>query len=89
MFVRGVRVLSSVVALVVALGMSAALTGQTGAGASKGEAEWRFFGSDTGATRYSPASQINAANVRDLRVAWRWSARNFGPRPANQMQVSP
>jgi outer membrane protein assembly factor BamB len=28
-------------------------------------------------------------NVRDLRLAWRWSARNFGPRPPNQMQVSP
>jgi quinoprotein glucose dehydrogenase len=39
--------------------------------------------------RYSAAGQIDAANVRDLRVAWRWSARNFGPRPAAQMQVSP
>ena len=89
MLVSGVRVLPSVVALAAALGMSAILAGQTGASASKGETEWRFFGSDNGATRYSPANQINAANVRDLRVTWRWSARNFGPRPANQMQVSP
>src|SRR6188508_1488220 len=79
-----------VVALVAALWVSATLSGQqTGASASKGEAEWRFFGSDNGATRYSPANQINAANVKDLRVAWRWSARNFGPRPATAMQVSP
>jgi quinoprotein glucose dehydrogenase len=62
---------------------------QTAASASRGETEWRFFGSDTGATRYSPANQITADNVRNLRVAWRWSARNFGPRPATQMQVSP
>src|SRR3954466_15537950 len=69
--------------------VSVPLAGQTGASAPKGETEWRFFGSDAGATRYSPADQINAGNVRDLRVAWRWSARNFGPRPTTQMQVSP
>src|SRR5262245_8017614 len=89
MSVSGVRSLPAVVALVAALWVSATLAGQTGASQSKGETEWRFFGSDTGATRYSPASQINANNVKDLRVAWRWSARNFGPRPATQMQVSP
>jgi quinoprotein glucose dehydrogenase len=69
--------------------MSATLTGQTGGSAPKSETEWRFFGGDAGATRYSPANQITAANVKDLRVAWRWSARNFGPRPAPSMQVSP
>ena len=89
MFLREVRVLLAVVALGAAIGMSATLDGQTGASSSKSETEWRFFGGDAGATRYSSANQINAANVRDLRVAWRWSARNFGPRPANQMQVSP
>ena len=89
MFLCEVRVLLAVVALGAAIGMSATLDGQTGASPSKSETEWRFFGGDAGATRYSSANQINAANVRDLRVAWRWSARNFGARPANQMQVSP
>ena len=84
-----VRMLVAVVALGSAIGLSATLAGQSGAGSSKSDIEWRFFGGDAGATRYSSANQINAANVRDLRVAWRWSARNFGPRPANQMQVSP
>src|SRR5581483_4876802 len=70
-------------------GSQNSVAGQAGPSAPKGETEWRFFGSDTGATRYSPANQINAENVRNLRVAWRWSARNFGPRPATQMQVSP
>jgi hypothetical protein len=69
--------------------MSANLAGQTRASSSNSETEWRFFGGDAGAARYSPASQITAANVRDLRVAWRWSARNFGARPATQMQISP
>ena len=89
MSVGAVRVLPAVVALAAAIGMAATLAGQTGANAPKSETEWRFFGGDAGATRYSPANQITAANVRDLRVAWRWSARNFGPRPAPQMQVSP
>ena len=79
-------------AVVVALGAAfgaATLVGQSSPRASSADTDWRFFGSDAGATRYSPANHITAANVRDLRVAWRWSARNFGPRPATSMQVSP
>src|ERR1700749_203450 len=57
--------------------------------ASKSATEWRFFGSDSGATRYSPANQIDASNVQNLSVAWRFSTRNLGPRPATGMQVSP
>ncbi len=90
MSVVGKRVCAAVAAAgVMAFAVSASLSGQTAAGGSPNETEWRFFGGDSGATRYSPASQINAGNVRDLRVAWRWSARNFGPRPAVAMQVSP
>src|SRR4026208_1903436 len=89
MFLVGLRALLAVVALGTAIATSATLDGQTGGSAPKSETEWRFFGGDAGATRYSPPNQITAANVRDLRVAWRWSARNFGPRPAPQMQVSP
>src|SRR5215510_10140417 len=84
-----VRTLLAVVGLVSAMGLTATLAGQSGAGSSQRDIDWRFFGGDAGATRYSSANQINAANVRDLRVAWRFSARNFGPRPAPQMQVSP
>lgn len=79
---------AAVVVLGATLGV-VSLTGQSGPRATTAETEWRFFGSDAGATRYSPASQITASNVSDLRVAWRWSARNFGPRPPTSMQVSP
>ncbi len=89
MFLRAVRVLLAVVALGSAIGFSATLAGQTGGSSSGSDSEWRFFGGDAGATRYSPAGQITAANVGDLRVAWRWSARNFGPRPLAGSQVSP
>lgn len=51
--------------------------------------DWRWFGSDQGASRYSPLAQIRADNASALRVAWRWSARNQGPVPPTQMQVSP
>ncbi len=97
MSVIRVRLLAAcVVALGIALGLSAILAGQTGGNASKtggdpakGDTEWRYFGSDSGATRYSPANQINAGNVANLSVAWRFSTRNLGPRPATGMQVSP
>ena len=89
MFPWTVRVLLAVIALGSAIGLSATLAGQSDASSSKNDTEWRFFGGDAGATRYSSANQITAANVRNLRVAWRWSARNFGPRPASTMQVSP
>ena len=32
--------------------------------------EWRFYGGDEHATKYSPLDQITAANVKDLRIAW-------------------
>src|SRR5262245_31260071 len=93
MSVFGKRVAAAVVlAIAVAFGVSASCSGhaaQTAARGPRGDTDWRFFGSDSGATRYSPANQINASNAKDLRVAWRWSARNFGPRPATAMQVSP
>ena len=57
-------------------------------GAANGE--WGLFGADAGATRYSPLDQIHSGNVRDLEVAWRFSARTFGtPPPSGRMQVSP
>src|SRR5215218_906081 len=89
MFLSAVRVPLAVVAIGAAIGLSATLAGQTGASSSGSETEWRFFGGDAGATRYSPANQITAANVGDLRVAWRFSTRNYGPRPTTVAQVSP
>ena len=42
---------------------------------------WRHFGGELNANRYAPLSQINADNVADVELAWRWSAANFGPTP--------
>jgi quinoprotein glucose dehydrogenase len=56
-------------------------------GATNGE--WRFYGGDAGGTKYSPLDQINAANVKQLQIAWRWKSENFGPRPDFNWQVTP
>jgi quinoprotein glucose dehydrogenase len=36
--------------------------------------EWAFYGGDVRATKYSPLDQINADNVKELRIAWRHPA---------------
>jgi quinoprotein glucose dehydrogenase len=51
--------------------------------------EWRVNGGDTGSTRYSPLDLINANNVKDLQVVWRWKAQNMGPRPQAAWEVTP
>ena len=33
--------------------------------------EWRSYNGDPGSTKYSPLDQINSANVKNLRIAWR------------------
>ena len=34
--------------------------------------EWRAYGGDQANTKYAPLDQIARANVRNLRIAWRW-----------------
>jgi quinoprotein glucose dehydrogenase len=56
-------------------------------GATNGE--WRYYGGDAGTTKYSPLDQINASNVKDLQIVWRWKSENFGPRADNLWEVTP
>ena len=56
-------------------------------GAKNGE--WRFYGGDSGTTKYSPLDQINASNVKDLKTVWEWKAQNFGRRPDFNWEVTP
>ena len=49
------------------------------AGAQNGE--WRSVWGDVGATRFQPLDGLTVENVDQLEIAWRWRARNFGPRP--------
>lgn len=36
--------------------------------------DWRSYGSDIASTKYSPLAQIDATNVQNLKVAWRWTS---------------
>lgn len=56
-------------------------------GAKNGE--WRYYGGDPGTTKYSALDQINAANVKDLKIVWEWKANNFGRRPEFNWEVTP
>ena len=51
--------------------------------------EWPYYGGNSYAQHYSPLDQINASNVGELEVVWRWSAANFGPRPEARSQITP
>ena len=51
--------------------------------------EWRYWGGDEGSTRYAPLDQINASNVANLQVVWRWRAANYGPAPDYIYRATP
>jgi quinoprotein glucose dehydrogenase len=72
---------------VVTLWLMAATPTAGQSGAKNGE--WRFYGGDSGSTKYSPLDQINKENVKDLRIAWRWKAQNFGPTSELNMEATP
>ncbi|HWA23470.1 MAG TPA: PQQ-binding-like beta-propeller repeat protein [Caulobacterales bacterium] len=82
-----------------ALGAASAIALQTGslllAGAARAQTtsgakgEWRTYGGDLASRRYAPLDQINAANFKDLKVAWRFHADNLGPSPDPNLQATP
>ena len=74
-------------ALFVVVFLAAAAQGAPQAGPAEGE--WPVYGGDLGSTRYSPLDQIDVSNVSDLEIAWRWSARNFGPSPEDNYRTTP
>jgi quinoprotein glucose dehydrogenase len=63
---------------------------QTGS-AQKGaaNAEWRHYGGDAGGTKYSPLDQIDASNVKDLQIVWRWRTASLGQPTENNWEVTP
>jgi glucose dehydrogenase len=68
--------------------MSASVAAQPEAEAGR-IVEWPVYGGSLASQFYSPLDQINADNVGRLRVAWRWYAGNFGPRPESHSETTP
>lgn len=71
------RLLSSFVLSAAAVAFASPAISQTGTSVYEGD--WPDYHGGKSAQRYSPLDQINADNVDDLEIAWRFSTANFGP----------
>ena len=76
-------------ALLVVFGISVLATLLMGRPQGAGNVEWRRTGGDGGNTRYSALDQINAGNVKNLKLAWAWHSENFGTQPEIKNETTP
>jgi glucose dehydrogenase len=67
----------------------AMLAGCGGETSVRGPGEWVTWGGDPQNTRYSPLDQIDAENVDQLEVAWRWEAQPVLDRPDSNWKATP
>ena len=51
--------------------------------------EWKTYGANLASTRYSPHDQIDKANFSKLKIAWRLTTNDFGPRPDTLYSATP
>jgi len=51
--------------------------------------QWPSYTGDVRGSRYSPLDQINAANFKDLEVAWRFKTDSLGTRPEFKLEGTP
>ena len=54
-----------------------------------GQVEWPVYGGNRAAQRYSPLEQIDARNVGQLQIAWRFNTGNYGPKPESRNETTP
>ena len=47
---------------------------------TQSDSDWKYYGRDSNATRYSPLKQINADNVSKLEVAWTYHTGDLPPK---------
>ena len=70
----------SLAGLLVTVGVfAAALVATQAQGPGVENGQWVYLGGDAWHTRYTPATEITAANFEDLEIAWEWNASSFGP----------
>src|SRR5690349_7593762 len=50
--------------------------------------EWKYYGGDSGSTKYSPLDQINKQNAGNLKVAWTWDSPDLPLQKENRMLTS-
>ena len=75
----GARLLSIVFVLPVALTLTLSIP-ESGLAQGPGTegGVWKYLGGDAWHTRYTPSSEITAANFEDLEILWEWNAASFG-----------
>jgi quinoprotein glucose dehydrogenase len=67
----------------------AALASTLGSAGARNGGEWRDYAGDSYAQKYSPLSQINEKNVKDLQIAWRWTTADHDVQLTNaQLRAS-
>ena len=72
------------------LSLTSVLSGrQSATQPSTKNGEWPYYTADLRGTRYSPLDQINAANFKELEVAWRFKTDNLGTRPEYKLEGTP
>lgn len=58
-------------------------------GAERSSGDWRFYGGDSGASRYSPLDHVKRGNVGKLKVAWSHKCGDAMQRPATTIECTP
>lgn len=71
------RLIAPFILSTLAIALASPAMSQTGTSVDEGD--WPEYHGGPSAQRYSPLDQINADNVADLEIAWRFSTANFGP----------
>lgn len=82
--------LFAIFAAVAALAIAPSATGQSGTSVYEGD--WPLYHGGEFSQRYSPLDQINADNVQELEIAWRFSTQGIGPdlvynNPATPLEI--
>jgi quinoprotein glucose dehydrogenase len=82
-----VRRTTSHVCAVAGLALLGVALGQRATGPAP--VEWKTYGADLASTRYSPLDQINKDNFSKLKIAWKLSTNDLGPRPDTLYSATP
>ncbi|MYE98615.1 MAG: pyrroloquinoline quinone-dependent dehydrogenase [Gammaproteobacteria bacterium] len=75
------------IAAVAALAIAPSAAGQSGTSVYEGD--WPMYHGGEFSQRYSPLDQINADNVQELEIAWRFSTQGIGPDPVYNNPATP
>src|SRR3954469_25685645 len=83
------RLAGAILLLLPALLLAPLVAAGPSAGGSATAREWRCYGGDPGATRFSPLDQVNRGNVARLKVAWTFHTGDSSTAPPTTNECNP